>query len=451
MIFNSLIFLVYFLPLVLFSYHVFPGKKNIILMMASLVFYAFGEPIYIVLLIFSSTADYHLSKMIHNETNSSARKRYLIISVVMNIGLLCFFKYSDLLIDTVNAMAGLDIKNLNVPLPIGISFYTFQTLSYTVDVYRKNVKPQEKYSDFLLYISMFFQLIAGPIVRYADIEKQLGKRKIGFGNIDEGARRFIAGLGKKVLLGDQLFLLHNQLMHTNGSVVGYWVSMAAYGLHIYYDFSGYSDMAIGLARMFGFRLLENFNYPYVSKSISEFWRRWHISLGNWFKNYVYFSLGGSRNGKSATVRNLLVVWLLTGLWHGASWNYMLWGLYFGIFIILEKTVAININIPKIMKHVYVLTVVIFGWVLFAFESVHEQLVVLKGMIGFDTELINNEVIFYLNEYSVVMILGLICSFMGTFKWNIPKQVKTACYLAVLVASVGFIADGSYSPFIYFRF
>jgi alginate O-acetyltransferase complex protein AlgI len=437
--------------LVLFSYHVFPGKKNIILMMASLVFYAFGEPIYIVLLIFSSTADYHLSKMIHNETNSSARKRYLIISVVMNIGLLCFFKYSDLLIDTVNAMAGLDIKNLNVPLPIGISFYTFQTLSYTVDVYRKNVKPQEKYSDFLLYISMFFQLIAGPIVRYADIEKQLGKRKIGFGNIDEGARRFIAGLGKKVLLGDQLFLLHNQLMHTNGSVVGYWVSMAAYGLHIYYDFSGYSDMAIGLARMFGFRLLENFNYPYVSKSISEFWRRWHISLGNWFKNYVYFSLGGSRNGKSATVRNLLVVWLLTGLWHGASWNYMLWGLYFGIFIILEKTVAININIPKIMKHVYVLTVVIFGWVLFAFESVHEQLVVLKGMIGFDTELINNEVIFYLNEYSVVMILGLICSFMGTFKWNIPKQVKTACYLAVLVASVGFIADGSYSPFIYFRF
>jgi alginate O-acetyltransferase complex protein AlgI len=420
-------------------------------MMASLVFYAFGEPVYIVLLIFSSTADYHLSKMIYNETDSSARKRYLIISVVMNIGLLCFFKYSDLLIDTVNTMAGLDIKNLNIPLPIGISFYTFQTLSYTVDVYRKNVKPQEKYSDFLLYISMFFQLIAGPIVRYADIEKQLGKRKISFGNIDEGARLFITGLGKKVLLGDQLFLLHDQLMHTNGSVVGYWVSMTAYGLHIYYDFSGYSDMAIGLARMFGFRLLENFNYPYVSKSISEFWRRWHISLGNWFKNYVYFSLGGSRNGKSAMVRNLLVVWLLTGLWHGASWNYMLWGLYFGIFIILEKTVAININIPKIMKHVYVLTVVIFGWVLFAFESVHEQLVVFKGMIGFNTELINNEAIFYLNEYSVVMILGLIFSFIGTFKWNIPKQVKTACYLAVLVISVGFIADGSYSPFIYFRF
>jgi alginate O-acetyltransferase complex protein AlgI len=315
----------------------------------------------------------------------------------MNIGLLCFFKYSDLLIDTVNVMAGLDIKNLDVPLPIGISFYTFQTLSYTVDVYRKNVKPQEKYSDFLLYISMFFQLIAGPIVRYADIEKQLGKRKISFGNIDEGARRFISGLGKKVLLGDQLFLLHDQLMNTNGSVVGYWVSMVAYGLHIYYDFSGYSDMAIGLARIFGFRLLENFNYPYVSKSISEFWRRWHISLGNWFKNYVYFSLGGSRNGKSATVRNLLVVWLLTGLWHGASWNYMLWGLYFGLFIILEKTVAININIPKIMKHVYVLTVVIFGWVLFAFESVHDQLVVLKGMIGFNTELINNEAIFYLKN------------------------------------------------------
>lgn len=451
MIFNSLIFLVYFLPLVLFLYHVFPGKKNIILMMASLAFYAFGEPVYIILLIFSSTADYHLSKMIHKETDTSARKRYLIISVVMNIGLLCFFKYGDLLIDTVNAIAGLDIKNLNVPLPIGISFYTFQTLSYTVDVYRKNVKPQEKYSDFLLYISMFFQLIAGPIVRYADIEKQLGKRKISFGNIDEGARRFITGLGKKVLLGDQLFLLHYQLMNANGSVVGYWVSMAAYGLHIYYDFSGYSDMAIGLARMFGFRLLENFNYPYVSKSISEFWRRWHISLGNWFKNYVYFSLGGSRNGKSAMVRNLLVVWLLTGLWHGASWNYMLWGLYFGIFIILEKTVAININIPKIMKHVYVLTVVIFGWVLFAFESVHEQLVVFKGMIGFNTELINNEAIFYLNEYSIVMILGLIFSFIGTFKWNIPKQVKTACYLVLLVISVGFIADGSYSPFIYFRF
>lgn len=441
----------YFLPLLLFLYHVFPGKKNIILMMASLAFYAFGEPVYIVLLIFSSTADYHLSKMIYKETESSARKRYLIISVVMNIGLLCFFKYSDLLIDTVNAMAGLNISNLNIPLPIGISFYTFQTLSYTIDVYRKNVKPQEKYSDFLLYISMFFQLIAGPIVKYADIEKQLGKRKISFGNIDEGARRFIAGLGKKVLLGDQLFLLHGQLMHTNGSVVGYWVSMAAYGLHIYYDFSGYSDMAIGLARMFGFRLLENFNYPYVSKSISEFWRRWHISLGNWFKNYVYFPLGGSRNGKSATVRNLLVVWLLTGLWHGASWNYMLWGLYFGIFIILEKTVTININIPKIMKHVYVLTVVMFGWVLFAFESVHEQLVVFKGMIGFNTELINNETIFYLKEYIVVVILGLILSFIGTFKWNIPKQVKTASYLILLVISVGFIADGSYSPFIYFRF
>ena len=270
MIFNSLIFLVYFLPVVLFLYHVFPGKRNIILMVASLVFYAFGAPVYIILLVFSSTVDYCLSKKIYEEHDGFKRKKYLVASVLLNIGLLSLFKYGDLIIDTVNVAAGINIKNMNLPLPIGISFYTFQTLSYTIDVYRGNVKPQEKYSDFLLYISMFFQLIAGPIVRYSDIEVQLRDREISIAKIDEGSRRFIVGLGKKVLLGDQLFMLHDQLLQTNPSVVGYWISMVAYGLHIYYDFSGYSDMAIGLARMFGFELLENFNYPYISKSISSF-------------------------------------------------------------------------------------------------------------------------------------------------------------------------------------
>lgn len=451
MVFSSLIFIVYFLPAVLLLYFILPSKRNYILMLFSLVFYAFGEPIYIALLLISSTIDYIISKEIYKTNVNIRRKGLLVLSILMNIGLLSFFKYGNFIIETINGIFNSNIQNLNLSLPIGISFYTFQTLSYTIDVYRKKIKPQNKYTDFLLYVSMFPQLIAGPIVRYIDIEKQLSNRKICLCNIEKGTRRFIIGLSKKILLADQLSLLHEQLLQVNDSIIGYWVLMTAYALHIFFDFSGYSDMAIGLAKIFGFDLLENFKYPYISKSISEFWRRWHISLGNWFKDYLYFPLGGSRVSKVKIIRNLIIVWLLTGLWHGANWNYILWGLYFGVFIILEKSIKIKVKLPNIIKHIYTLLVVLFGWVLFAFESITDQISIFKGMFGFNLDLINNETIFYLKEYIIVILLGILFTVPIKIKKEIPYFIKVILYVVLFIISLSFIVDSSYSPFIYFRF
>ncbi|XMB65901.1 MBOAT family O-acyltransferase [Mycoplasmatota bacterium zrk1] len=453
MVFSSLLFIIYFLPIVLIAYYSLKNYRNIVLLIASLFFYAFGEPVYIILLLFSSSIDFLLSKKLGKEDNEFKRKIYLLVSVVMNLGLLGFFKYGDFLIANVNSLTGLSINLMDLPLPIGISFYSFQTLSYTIDVYRKRVEPQKRYIDFTMYVSMFPQLIAGPIVRYIDVEKQIKTRKHSLTNIEEGMKRFIMGLSKKVLLADQMALLNVTLLKTEGSVLGYWLAIIAFALQIYFDFSGYSDMAIGLGKMFGFDLLENFNYPYISKSISEFWRRWHISLGNWFKDYLYFPLGGSKVSKNKVVRNLLIVWLLTGLWHGASWNYILWGIYFGFFIVMEKTLLKNIldKVPALIRHIYTLLVVLFGWVIFSLEDLSKQIIVYKGMLGIDVPLFNEESIFYFRQYLIILIISLICSLPVIKHIRVPYKLKIALYVILFIVTVSFIVDSSFSPFIYFRF
>ncbi len=443
MVFSSWLFIVYFLPFVITIYYLLPKQRNIVLLISSLCFYAFGEPIYIVLLLFSSTLDYLLSKKIEK---SSKKRKYLIASIVLNIGLLSVFKYADFAVDVINSF-GLNIRYFNISLPIGISFYTFQTLSYTIDVYRGQIKASDSYLDYMMYVSMFPQLIAGPIVRYTDIEKKIKKRIHSFDKFHQGLNRFIIGLSKKVLIADQMAMLFESLKATDLSFVGSWVMLFVYGIHIYFDFSGYSDMAIGLGKMFGFDFLENFNYPFISKSVSEFWQRWHISLGSWFKEYVYFPLGGSRSSKGTTIRNLLIVWSLTGLWHGASMNFVLWGLYFGVFIVVEKSLTIK-NVPKLVKHLYLLVVVTFSWMLFAFTDISDWGLIIKSLLGMNG-FITNVDIYYLSSFSFMLVIAIV--FLVPLKIKLSERVKGILMIVLFIISLTFIVDSSFSPFIYFRF
>lgn len=451
MVFSSIPFLFFFLPLFLIIYYIVPFKyKNYILLVFSLVFYAWGEPIYILLMLFTCFIDY-LNGLLYIKKNN--KKIYLVLAIVINLLLLTFFKYSDFLIGITNDIFNINVRYLNLALPIGISFYTFQSMSYSIDVYRGNVKPEKNYFRYLTYVSMFPQLIAGPIVRYDTISKELYKRKITFEDISLGFERFLIGLIKKVLLANNIGLLFTTIynMPTNNlSVLSVWLGALSFTFQIYFDFSGYSDMAIGLGKMLGFNFLENFNYPYIAKSITDFWHRWHISLSTWFRDYLYIPLGGNRCSIIKNIRNILIVWALTGLWHGASYNFLLWGIYYGIILIIEKFI-LNKYIdkwPNIIKHIYSWLIIIIGWGMFSYDT--NTSYYLKAMFGLnDLKFINNNFLFLISNYLVVFIL---CIFFSIpHKYKLKGWFKYMIYIVLFILVISSLVTDSYNPFLYFRF
>ena len=460
MVFSSIPFIFFFFPIFLLLYYIVPFKlKNYVLLFFSLIFYAWGEPIYVFLMIFSCLFNYICGLFIEKYQNK--KKLILIICVIINIGLLGFYKYIDFLIENINLLFNLDINKLSITLPIGISFFTFQTMSYVIDVYRKEVKVSHNFFTFTTYVSMFPQLIAGPIVRYETVEQELEKRTINFENYQNGLIRFLEGLFKKVLIANQTGYLWN-LISTNitNSVLTSWLGIIAYSLQIYFDFSGYSDMAIGMGKMLGFNYLENFNYPYISTSITDFWRRWHISLSSWFKDYVYIPLGGSRCSKLINIRNILIVWMLTGIWHGASFNFIIWGLYFGVILILEKYLFKKQleKLPILFKHLYSILLIIIGWLIFAFEDMSLFSNYFKSLIGINNNIIDNNFMFYLTNYGFIIIIGIIFS-TPIFKKiknimnknNILKIIMYLINLLLFIITISFIVSDTYNPFLYFRF
>lgn len=468
MVFSSLFFTFAFLPVTIILYYSL-GKqlRNIVLLTASLVFYAWGEPVYVLLMCGSIVINYCIGFLLgKDDTSRQKRKLFLIISLVFNLGCLAYFKYLSMIISTIASIGGWNLNVETPALPIGISFYTFQALSYVIDVYRGKIKPQKRPLLFALYITMFPQLVAGPIVNYADIQSQLADRSIKFEEFCSGMRRFLCGLAKKVLLANNMGLLWSEVKAMPGteiSVLMAWAGIIAFTLQIYLDFSGYSDMAIGLGKMFGFRFQENFRYPYLAQSISEFWRRWHISLGSWFKEYVYIPLGGSRGGKWKLLRNLFAVWLLTGLWHGASWNFVLWGLYFGTLILIEKLFLQKsmTRWPKAVRHIYLLLLVVIGWVFFEFTNLTEGLIFLRSMLGVgDNGLIGDQAVVKLKAYALLYIVCIIAAspwpkkLALSFKrrhCNIYRLAVNVYYCALIFWVTAYMVASTYNPFIYFRF
>ena len=470
MVFSSTIFIFFFLPTVLFAYYISPKKiRNGILLTFSLIFYCWGEPVYILIMLFSTVFDYINGLLIEKfkyEQKRLLAKAVLINSIIINLGILCFFKYGNFFIENINSAFGVGIRLLEVTLPIGISFYTFQTMSYTIDIYRDNAKAQRNIVNFGAYVTMFPQLVAGPIVQYKDISIQLNSRKETLSNFTYGIHRFVIGLSKKVILANNIGLLWEQISSNNLSSISVglaWLGAIAFSFQIYFDFSGYSDMAIGLGAMFGFHFRENFDHPYRSKSITEFWRRWHISLGTWFREYVYIPLGGSRKGKKRLVFNLLVVWGLTGFWHGASWNFILWGLYFGILLIIEKLLlpkTLN-KIPDFLKHIVTMILVVFSWMIFAFDDFGEMAAYLKAMLGFNqTGFISPELLFYLATSIALLFMCSVCSIgiskknpirLSFQKRNYRYVLRLAALALMFFVSVCFLIGDTYNPFLYFRF
>ncbi len=466
MLFSSIPFLYYFFPIVVLLYLIAPKVlKNSVLLLASLVFYAWGEPRYVVLMVVTILLGYVLGLLIEKYQGQKLSKVFLVLSLVTSLGFLAYFKYVDFFIDNFNAVTGLGIPFLNVALPVGISFYTFQMLSYTVDVYRGEVKAQRNIISLATYIALFPQLIAGPIVRYSDIVLQLDNRTHSFDKIAEGARRFVIGLGKKVLIADVLAEFGSAFAASNDkSVLFFWLYGIAYALQIYFDFSGYSDMAIGLGKIFGFDFLENFNYPFISGSITEFWRRWHMSLGSWFRDYVYIPMGGNRCSKLRNFFNIFVVWMLTGFWHGAAWNFILWGVFFAILLLIEKTWLLkHLKKMKVLNHIYVLVLVLFSFVLFASVDLSQLFVNVGGMFGAGgVPLISTETIYYLRSYGVVFILAVIgatpvVKMLATkikstkVGGKILNVLEPVALVALLLIMTAYMVDGSFSPFLYFRF
>ena len=466
MLFSSLPFLYYFLPITLILYWLAPKNgKNLILLLTSLFFYGWGEPKTILLMILSITVGYFVGIKIEQNHGTKAAKRWLIASVIFNLGMLGLFKYADFFISNLNLIPFVSIPLLKLALPIGISFYTFQIMSYTIDVYRGDVAAQKNFISLAAYISLFPQLIAGPIVRYKDIDAQLSYRTHSKEKMALGIRRFVIGLAKKVLIANQLGELTELFLASKDqSVVYAWIYAIAFMLHIYFDFSGYSDMAIGLGKFFGFELLENFNYPYISKSITEFWRRWHISLGTWFKDYVYIPLGGNRVSKSRHFFNILIVWFLTGFWHGASWNFIVWGLYFAIILMIEKNVLLNsLNRFKVINHVYVLILVSISFVIFNATDLSAAIVTLKTMFGLDgTSLYSAETAYMISNYGFVLLLAVLGAtplpktIFNKLNQNVMLQkffdvmepvLLALCFLMI----TAYLVDGSFNPFLYFRF
>ena len=460
MLFSGIPFLYYFLPAVMIVYFAVPKVlKNAVLLIFSLVFYAWGEPKYVFLMMATIGSFYGCGLGIGKSHSRGAKRVWLILSIVSSLALLAVFKYADFFIGTVNNVTGSRIPLLQLALPIGISFYTFQCLSYTIDVYRGKAEPQTNLIDFGTYVSLFPQLIAGPIVRYVDVARELKHRTHSLEGFATGMRRFLVGLSKKILLANQLGQLTEIFRSsTDQSVLFYWMYAIAFMLHIYFDFSGYSDMAIGLGRIFGFRFIENFNYPYLSRSISEFWRRWHMSLGSWFRDYVYIPLGGNRVKKFRWILNILIVWMLTGLWHGAAWNFVLWGLLYAVFLLAEKFLPLQ-RLPGFFRRVYVLLVVMLGFVLFNATSLSQAVSDIRCLFGFGgLPLLSSASVYYLRSYFMVFTLGIIGS--TPLVRNVGRRLghtavgavlEVVAMLALLLICTGYLVDGSFNPFLYFRF
>lgn len=456
----------YFLTAVLILYFIAPRKlKNTVLMLSSLVFYGWGEPKYVILMIISVTVGYITGLLIEVSKRKWQKRLMMIISVVVNLSFLVYFKYADFFIENFNAVFGVSIPLLRIALPIGISFYTFQILSYTVDVYRGDVEAQKNIINLAAYITMFPQLIAGPIVRYSDINRELSERQHSFENYSLGIRRFIFGLAKKILIANALGELCDNFKASNDkSVMFYWLYAIAFMLHIYFDFSGYSDMAIGLGRMFGFHFIENFNYPYVSGSITEFWRRWHISLGSWFRDYVYIPMGGNRVNKVRWMFNILTVWMLTGFWHGAAWNFIIWGLFFAVLLVLEKLfLGRFLGRSRVISRIYVLFFVMISFIIFNAADMGEAFEYIGGLFSFGSiPIVSSEFFYNLRNYAVVLVLGIIGS-TPLVKRSIEKlsdkktfgriiNVLEPVVLSVLlIVMTAYLVDGSFNPFLYFRF
>ena len=466
MLFSSIPFLYYFLPCVLLVYFLVPRRlKNTVLLLSSLFFYAWGEPRFVVFMLIAIVQGYVFGLLVEKFRNGRGARLCLALSAVISLGLLAYCKYADFFISSFNALTGLSIPLLKVSLPIGISFYTFQILSYVIDVYRGDVPAQRNFIDLAAYVAMFPQLIAGPIVRYSDIAAQLKERTHSMENAALGARRFILGLAKKVLLANVLYGLITTYKDSGEKTVLFtWLYAAAYVLHLYFDFSGYSDMAIGLGRIFGFHFEENFNYPYISSSVTEFWRRWHMSLGTWFRDYVYIPLGGNRKGKARWLLNIFIVWLLTGLWHGAAWTFVLWGLFFAVFLTAEKLLyGRALAKTHVVKHLYVLLLVVVSFVLFDSATVSEAAGAIGALFGAGGLAGSNALsVYYLRSYAVVFLIGIVgatplpARIAGklTATKNGGKVMAAAeplVLLALLALCTAFLVDGSFNPFLYFRF
>ena len=466
MLFSSIPFLYYFLPCVLLVYFLVPRRlKNAVLLLSSLFFYAWGEPRFVVFMLIAIVQGYVFGLLAEKFRNGRGARLCLALSAVISLGLLAYCKYADFFISSFNALTGLSIPLLKVSLPIGISFYTFQILSYVVDVYRGDVPAQRNFIDLAAYVAMFPQLIAGPIVRYSDIAAQLKERTHSLENAALGARRFILGLAKKVLLANVLYgLITTYKSSGEKTVLFTWLYAIAYVLHLYFDFSGYSDMAIGLGRIFGFHFEENFNYPYISGSVTEFWRRWHMSLGTWFRDYVYIPLGGNRKGTARWLLNIFIVWLLTGLWHGAAWTFVLWGLFFAVFLTAEKLLyGRALAKTHVVKHLYVLLLVVVSFVLFDSATVSEAAGAVGALFGAGGLAGSNLLsVYYLRSYAVVFLIGIvgatplparIAGKLAATKngGRVMAAAEPVVLLALLALCTAFLVDGSFNPFLYFRF
>lgn len=464
MVFSDSVFLFMFLPLTLAVYYAVPfAFKNTVLFLTGLLFYAWGEPVYVLIMLLSTAIDYCAGRLMDRfDSNKKIRKATLLVSVVMNLSLLGIFKYGSFFIGSVNGIFGSAIPDPGLPLPIGISFFTFQSMSYTIDLYRRNIKVQKNFIDFAAFVTMFPQIVAGPIVRYEDVSAQLACRRIDLRSMSDGITRFVCGMCKKVLIANSIGALWTDVKaqdYASMPAATAWLGIAAFTLQIYFDFSGYSDMAIGLGKMLGFDFPENFRYPYNSKSIAEFWRRWHITLGDWFKSYVYFPLGGSRGSTAATIRNTLIVWLLTGLWHGASWNFILWGLYYGVLIILEKFVFRRLleRTPSALRHIFTMLAVVFGWVIFEITSPASELEFVKAMLGFGGSFANSFTLNALHNYAVTFIAAIAISTGIPLKICKKLPEKRADTLSLvgeaagMTACIACLVDSGYNPFLYFNF
>ena len=460
MVFSSGVFVFLFLPVTLLFYYVTKRieKRNIVLLIASIVFYAWGEPVYVLLLLFSILLNWKFGILVSRE---KGKKRWLITSIICNITILFVFKYLGFVCDNLSLLIHINLKT-NIVLPIGISFFTFQAMSYVIDVYRGKGEAQQKVRNVALYISLFPQLIAGPIVRYETIANQISDRTVDIEKFSNGVRRFILGLGKKVIFANNFALIADTVFDSTiqlGSIL-HWIGAIAYSLQILFDFSGYSDMAIGLGKMFGFDFLENFNFPYISKSVTEFWRRWHISLGSWFRDYVYIPLGGNRVSKSRHILNLFIVWLLTGIWHGANWTFIVWGLFYFLLLVIEKQTRFDKVLEKkshLFSHLYTLFFLLLGWVIFRSANILAAITYIKSMFG--SPIIGEDLVLLkelFGEYIAVLILsfGLLIPWSKSLHLNKYKAfpaIKDVFLLLMFLLSVAFIMKGSYSPFIYFNF
>ena len=463
MVFASITFLYYFLPVFLILYFVVPKKyKNLVLLLFSLIFYFYGEPKYILLMLIEVLFAYFMTLSL--EKNKS--KSLLIVVVSFHLLLLCIFKYFNFIISNINSIFSSNISLLNIVLPIGISFYTFQIISYEVDVYRGKVKVSKNLIEFMTYVFLFPQLIAGPIVRYESVNKELKSRKVTFDDFSSGVNRFVIGLFKKVVIANNIGELCNILVgSTEVSVLLYWVLGISYMLQIYFDFSGYSDIAIGIGKMIGFKFPENFNYPYIADSVTNFWRRWHMTLSSWFKDYVYIPLGGNRVSILKHIRNIFIVWMLTGLWHGASWNFIIWGLYFGVILIIEKYFLNKVleKLPKVIRIIYTSFVVMISFIIFSSNNLDSAFTIIKGLFSFKSlSLSNNFILYYVKSYGFILIMGIIFSTplikniieklrSKKILNNIINIIEVIVILLILLIVTSMLIDSSYNPFLYFRF